>query len=77
MFNMIFGAVIYALPVNPHRTMTMHAANGLVRCTNKRDRYLNPKPFLLADSKPKSLFLFALSHQFMWHRLSPEVGYLL
>lgn len=68
MFNMIFGAVIYALPVNSHRTVTMHAANGLVRCTHKRDRHLNPEPFLLASSKPKLFFLFALGHQVMWHR---------
>jgi hypothetical protein len=60
MFNMIF-----ALPANPHRTMTMHAANGLVSFTHKRDRNLNPEPFHLA-SKHKSLFLFATSHQVMW-----------
>jgi hypothetical protein len=61
MFDMIFGAVIYTLPVNSHRTMTMHAANSLVTCTHKRDRNLNPEPFHLAG-KHKSLFLFAVSH---------------
>ena len=48
MFNMIFGAVIYALPANPNRTMTMHAANGLVQCTHKRNWNLNPEPFFPA-----------------------------
>ena len=68
MFNMISGAVVYALPANLHRTMTMHAPNGLVRCTHKRDRNLNPEPFLLAR-KRKLLFLLAISHQLMCHRI--------
>jgi hypothetical protein len=71
-FNVIFGAVISFPHANPYRTMAMHAANGLVRCTHKRDRHLDPAPFAPGKgSKRKWLFLLALSHQVMMHGFSP------
>lgn len=76
MFNMVLGAVISFLLMNPHRTMAMHTTNGLVKCTQKSDRHLNPAPIPLF-SKHESLFLFALSHEDMWHEYLPPVGYLL
>jgi len=72
MFNVIFGAVISFLHANPHRTMAVNATNGLVRCTHKRDRHLDPAPFGRGKgSKRKWLFLFALRHQVVMHGFSP------
>ena len=76
MFNMIFAAVICLLHPNAHRTMTIHAANGLVRGTHERDRHLDPAPYQLAGkaTERKLLFLLALSHRVMMHGFLPEVA---
>jgi hypothetical protein len=67
MFNMIFAAVICLLHPNAHRTMTIQAANGLVRGTYKRNRHLDPAPLQLAGkaTQRKLLLLLALSHRVM------------